>query len=241
MRAHSHQNWPLFLAVAVAYPTYSKQMIALLSQIFLVALVFGLCSVGTGAQTATNTPLRSDSPQAEMEAAIHQVEKIVNQTVLAYRRTPGMRVSESSPGWFHEGAIKPNFNAVDVRATQETPYATKEYVTSDLNPNIVFIGRQLEFNSMTKYFYTNRSLPKKKLTQAEMEEINRLYRIIGRCEQQLAQKQNPQKPSAQADSDSSESGSTPGKRPRLLNPYLGGGAILVLALLLLSKYFLKAR
>jgi hypothetical protein len=43
----------------------------------------------------------------------------------------------------------------------------------------------LEFNAMTKYFYTDRSLPKKKLTEAEMVEINRLYEIIGRCEQQL--------------------------------------------------------
>src|SRR5438105_7095283 len=149
-----------------------------------------------------------------MQAEINQVEKIVNQPVGAYRGAPGMHVSEYSPGWFHEGATKPDFNNVDIRATRETPYEAHEYVTSDLNPNIVFIGRQLEFNSMTKYFYTNRSLPKKKLTQAEMEEINRLYRIIGRCEQQLAQKQNPQKPSAQADSDSTESASMPGKRPR---------------------------
>jgi hypothetical protein len=29
----------------------------------------------------------------------------------------------------------------------------------------------------------DRSVPKKKLTQAEMVEINRLYRIIGKCEQ----------------------------------------------------------
>jgi len=216
-------------------------MISLLPRVLPGALVIGLCSVGASAQPATNTPLRSDSPQAELDAAIHQVEKIVNQTVLAYRRTPGMRVSESSPGWFHEGAIKPNFNAVDVRATQETPYDAKEYVTSDLNPNIVFIGRQLEFNSMTKYFYTNRSLPKKKLTQAEMEEINRLYRIIGRCEQQLAPKQNPQGPSARADSDSTKSASTPGKRPRLLNPYIGGGAIFFLGFILLVKYLLKPR
>jgi len=150
-------------------------------------------------------------------------------------------VSEYSPGWFHEGAIKPDFNTIDVRAAQETIYDKQEYVTSDLNPNIVFIGRQLEFNSMTKYFYTNRSLPKKELTQAEMEEINRLYRIIGRCEQQLALKQNPHSASAEADSDSAEPGSMPGKRPRLLNPYIGGGAILVLGLLLLSKYLLKAR
>jgi hypothetical protein len=38
---------------------------------------------------------------------------------------------------------------------------------------------------MTKYFITDRSVPKKKLTEAEMLEINRLYRIIGHCNQQL--------------------------------------------------------
>jgi hypothetical protein len=38
---------------------------------------------------------------------------------------------------------------------------------------------------MTKYFYIDRSLPKKKLTEAEMLEINKLYRVIGACEEQL--------------------------------------------------------
>lgn len=57
---------------------------------------------------------------------------------------------------------------------------------------MVFLGRELEFNANTRYFYTDRSLPKKKLTEPEMLEINRLYRIIGHCEQQLAQLQNPE-------------------------------------------------
>jgi hypothetical protein len=43
---------------------------------------------------------------------------------------------------------------------------------------------------MTKYFYTDRSVPKKRLTEAEMLEINRLYRIIGHDEEQLARSQN---------------------------------------------------
>jgi hypothetical protein len=38
---------------------------------------------------------------------------------------------------------------------------------------------------MTKFFYVDRSVPKKKLTEDEMLEINRLYRIIGQCEIQL--------------------------------------------------------
>jgi hypothetical protein len=38
---------------------------------------------------------------------------------------------------------------------------------------------------MTKFFYTDRSVPKKKLTEAEMVEINRLYRIIGKNQTEL--------------------------------------------------------
>jgi hypothetical protein len=41
---------------------------------------------------------------------------------------------------------------------------------------------------MTKFFYQDRSLPKKKLTEDEMVEINRLYRIIATCCAQLVQK-----------------------------------------------------
>ena len=80
---------------------------------------------------------------------------------------------------------------MDVRKTQELNYAGNQYVTSDLNPGVVFLGRELEFNSMTKYFITDRSVPKKKLTEAEMLEINRLYRIIGHCERQLDELQKP--------------------------------------------------
>ena len=183
------------------------------------------------AQTASNTATDTNAVKAEMEAAIHQVEKIVNQTVPAYRRTEGMQVGKFSPGWFHEGAIKPDFNHVDVRASRETAeYDKSEYCTSDLNPGLAWRSRDLEFNAMTKYFYTNRTFPKKRLTEGEMLEINRLYRIIGKCEQQLSPA-----PKADADSDSDTS-AAPEKRRRLLNPYIGGPAIILLGLLLIAIY-----
>jgi hypothetical protein len=50
----------------------------------------------------------------------------------------------------------------------------------------MFRGRDLEFNPMTKYFYRDLSLPKKRLTEEEMLEVNRLYRIIARGEQRPA-------------------------------------------------------
>lgn len=130
--------------------------------------------------------------KAQMDAAILRVQQIVNQPVTELRRTLDMQVATFGPGgWFHPGAIKPNFLTVDVRATQEFPYSQFQYVSSDLNPGVVFLGSELEFNSMTKYFYTNRSVPKKKLTEPEMLEINQLYRVIGRCEHQLFDLENP--------------------------------------------------
>src|SRR6266704_1032682 len=183
------------------------------------------------AQTATNSVAGTNAVKAEMEAAIHQVVKIVNQPVPAYLRAPGMHWSEFHPGWFHEGATRPDFNHVDVRASRETSnYQEHEYVTSDLNPGLVWRGRDLEFNANTKYFYTNRTFPKKRLTEAEMLEINRLYRIIGKCEQQLSP---PSTPDADTASDAS---AAPETKKRLLNPYIGAPAIILLGLLLLAIY-----
>jgi|GEM_PF-1316654 len=130
--------------------------------------------------------------KAEKNDAILRVEHIVNQPVTRLKRTPDMSAAFYSPGWFHPGAITPDFDNVDVRKTQQLDYDGNQYVTSDLNPGEVFLGRELEFNPMTKYFYTDRSVPKKKLTETEMLEINRLYRIIGRCNGQLEQLENPE-------------------------------------------------
>jgi hypothetical protein len=136
--------------------------------------------------SVTNQPADSNDAKMEMDDAIAQVQKIVNQPVTRLNVTADMKVATYSPGWFHPGAEKPDFNTVDVRATQELTYGKDKYVTSDLNPGVVFLGDELEFNPMTKYFYTDRSVPKKKLTEVEMLEINRLYRIIGHDEEQLA-------------------------------------------------------
>jgi hypothetical protein len=123
--------------------------------------------------------------QAIMDDALARVKAIINQPVRQLPRTPDMEAREFRPGWFHAGAVKPDFKNVDIRSTQDTQHFQRPYVTSDLNPGVVFVGSELEFNSMTKYFYLDRSLPKKKLTEAEMIEVNRLYRIIGTCEEKL--------------------------------------------------------
>lgn len=124
--------------------------------------------------------------KSEMENAIARVREIVNEPVNPLNQTPDMQVVTYRPGWFHEGAQKPDFNTVDIRTTQQLSYDQHEYVTSDLNQGVVFRGRDLEFNPMTKYFYTDRTLPKKKLSEDEMLEVNRLYRIIGHDEALLS-------------------------------------------------------
>lgn len=138
----------------------------------------------------TNQPASIADVKLELADAIARVREIVNQPVESQPRTPHMKVVTYSPGWFRPGAEKPDFNRVDVRNTQKFPYDGNEYVTSDQNPKVVYIGPELEFNPMTKFFYTNWSVPKKKLNESEMLEINRLYRIIGQDEDKLAGSQN---------------------------------------------------
>jgi hypothetical protein len=120
---------------------------------------------------------------AETALAEQRVTAIVNQPITHLPRTGP--VGLFSPGWFHPDATKPDFNNVDIRATQEFPYERYTHVTSDVTPSEMFIGSELEFNPMTKYFYTDRTLPKKRLSGAEMVEINGLYRTIGQDEQDL--------------------------------------------------------
>ena len=147
--------------------------------------LLGLLTASCATQSSAATKAQRAELESEMKAAIEKVQFLVNQPVEPLLRVQGMQVSTYKPGWFHEGASKPDYNNVDIRKTQDVSYGKNEYVTSDLNPGIVFRGAEVEFNSMTKFFYTDRSLPKKRLTEAEMVEINRLYRIIGRCEDAL--------------------------------------------------------
>jgi hypothetical protein len=140
-----------------------------------------------GAPQALSVPEAIAALKLRQKKAIDRVIAIVNQPVAPVPLTPDLGAGVWTEGWFHPGAIRPDFNNVDVRATQETQtYSKWPYVTSNLNPGVAFKGDELEFNSMTKYFYQDRTLPKKRLTEDEMDEINRLYRIIGKCAAQIA-------------------------------------------------------
>jgi hypothetical protein len=139
----------------------------------------------------STTPGNSSGPQPQMDTvkeqlddAVGQVRKIINQPVPYVEATPAMGLGY---GFFHEGAQRPDFNTVDVRQSQQYVYDSYALISWEGNLDKAWVGKDIEFNPMTKCFYEDRSLPKKKLTPAEMVEINRLYRIIGQCEKQLAQ------------------------------------------------------
>lgn len=164
----------------------------------VLVIVFTVAAGRVSAQPAADqapantnsTPDQIAALQLQLTNAWHQVEAIVNQTVRAYQRDPSYHVSVYSPGWFHPGASTPDFNRVDVRKSQELIY-TSPWVSSDVTPNMMFRGSDLEFNANTKLFYTNRDLPKKRLTEADMVQINSLYRTIGHCQSEIDRLQNP--------------------------------------------------
>ncbi|MGY3328341.1 hypothetical protein ACVILI_001358 [Mesorhizobium sp. USDA 4775] len=144
--------------------------------VFLLGLTGLLLTVGAGIFWTLPGIGKANAEAARTE---QKVVEIVNQPITHLPRSGSFTVF--SPGWFHAGATKPDFNNVDIRTTQERLY--KGHVTSDLNPTEMFIGSELEFNAMTKYFYTDQTLPKKRLSDTEMVEINGLYRVIGHDEQ----------------------------------------------------------
>ena len=145
------------------------------------------------APTGAPPPAGPQSPAAkiaelkrQMKAALDKVNLIVNQPVPTVPRTTATNAAWFANGWFHPGATTPNFGTCDVRKTQETAQYDKfEYVAGPDHPDVAFAARDIEFNSMTKFFYVDRTLPKKRLTEAEMVEINRQYRVIAQCDMQL--------------------------------------------------------
>jgi hypothetical protein len=202
-------------------------------------------------ETATNSLAGQIATlQLQMTNAWQRVEAIVNQPVRAYVKAPGYHIGLSSPGWFHPGAIKPDFDTVDVRQSQQFPYNKYQYMTSDLNSGVMFLSRDLEFNSMTKYFYTNRSLPKHRLTEAEMLEINRLYRIIGHCQDELNRLQNPPGAETTSSANDQSDGEPAGaagfidnirRVPQQTRILYGGIAIGALIILVVASRFVRKK
>lgn len=203
-----------------------------------------------GSPAGTNVVDQVAALKLDLTNAFAAVQKIVNQPVQAYRRTSDMQVSIFRPGWFHPGAPRPDFNHVDIRQTREEDWGKlTQWVTSDLNPGVVFRTADLEYNPMTKYFYTNRSLPKRRLTEAEMVEINRLYRIIGHSEDEILRLEMPAETAAARTAAQTEAEETvPGQKleglrkiPQKTRVLYGSIAIGALVLVVLALQAFRKR
>lgn len=223
-----------------------KQSVRVYVVLFL--LLVGICPALRAQQASPETGTNSVAEQIaafqlQLTNAWQRVLAIVNQPVTAYRLAPGYHVSVY-PGWFHSGAIIPDFEHVDVRKTQELVY-TNEYVTSTLNPGLMFRGSDLEFNPNTKYFYRNTSFPKHRLSEKEMLEINQLYRVIGRCRHQIMVLQDSVRVKAAESADAgtgAEASDSPKqsfesirripRQTRILYGSIGIGALIILVVII---------
>ena len=114
-----------------------------------------------------------------------RIRALVNQPPPNLPRTVRMRVQTTAEAWYPETTTAPDYANVDVRVTQQKDYDGKGYLANAANSGVVYFGDELEFNPVLNYYYVDRTLPKKKLTSAEMEQINALFREIAECDQQL--------------------------------------------------------
>ena len=134
-----------------------------------------------GSGKASPTPfVDATVTRAAMDAAVKRIQTIVNQVPPAVPKPPG---TESWNYGFHPGATKPDFDNTDIVSGRELwPH---DFIDMQGSPNVYYHGPDCEFNSQTKFFYTNRELPKKRLTELEIAELVRLYRFLGRCQREL--------------------------------------------------------
>jgi hypothetical protein len=126
------------------------------------------------------TPQVADA-RAKLGEALAKARAMINQPVTSYPMTEELRAKASlyEDGWFHPGADIPNFIDIHIERSQE-PYGSQyEWVTSNLTPGLVFRSADCEYNAATKFFYMDRTVPKKKLTQPEMLRLDAIYHQIG--------------------------------------------------------------
>lgn len=142
--------------------------------------------------------------QAEIDSATAKIKQIANQPVAPVERAnlTGYWVNRGSkwiPGWAQQiidlmkGPPEVNFATADVRISQRS--WAQETTENPDNP-VFFVGLKTEplfyraekvgFNLDLLRFYEDLALPKKQLTEDELIEINRLFRIIAKNKGVLA-------------------------------------------------------
>ena len=137
-------------------------------------------NVATSPVTTSAGAAEAPATRADLDAAVARIRAIVNQVPSIVIKPKG------ETGWiegFHPGASKPDFDHTDIVGGRQ-PYNVA-YIQMEGVPDVFYLGAQCEFNSQTKFFYTHREQPKKKLSDAEYAELVRLYRFVGKCERDL--------------------------------------------------------
>ena len=140
----------------------------------IAATARGTLANATPDRLAAAIQAQGTAARRELEAAMGRVRGIVNQTPPTVPRPP--LGAESYHYGFHPGALTPDFAHADLYSTRELWKG--DYVNMDTAPGVFYRSADCEFNPQTKFFYTNRDVPKKKLTDAEIAEVVRLYRAI---------------------------------------------------------------
>ena len=148
----------------------------------IAATARGTLAGATPDKLAVAIQARGTVARTEMDAAMGRVRAIVNQTPPTVPRPPPD--AESYHYGYHPGALTPDYAHADLYSTRELWKG--EYVNMDTAPGIYYRSADCEFNPQTKFFYTSRDVPKKRLSDAEIAEVVRLYRTIAADQQLLA-------------------------------------------------------
>ncbi len=120
--------------------------------------------------------------RADFDKTTRQVQGIVNQTPPVVVKPPG--ATEVYGYGYHPGANRPDYNANNLQSTRELWKG--EYVYINEVPGVYYRSADCEFNPQTKYFFTSRNVPKKRLSDAEYQELTRLYHLLGQQEKAIA-------------------------------------------------------
>ncbi len=113
-----------------------------------------------------------------MTNAYQRVLAIVNQPVHTFPRAANMEVSHY-PAWFHDGAITPDFNTVDIRQTQEFPYTNAPYAICDLVPGVAFVWQGIGIQLHDQVFPLYESVPAQSTGSSERQHGGDPTRFIG--------------------------------------------------------------
>ena len=138
-----------------------------------------------------------ETARAEFDKTTRQVQGIVNQVPQIVPKLPAR--AESYHYGYHPGAAKPDFNTENLLATRELWKG--EYVNMDEAPGVFYRSADCEFNPQTKYFYTSRNVPKKRLSDTEYKELTRLYHLLGQQEKAIASVTPPTRDAERVSSD----------------------------------------